>query len=168
MSQTRMTRQIRRSLEARLNDLESRIEVLDSQRKGDDSLEATAILVQLTRERDRIADALREAMLIDDEPFDVHAIEVGDVVTIRDEGGAIDRYVLVDGGVGVRARSNWVSVRSPLGGAIVGRSKGESVEVTSPDGTASYVIVDFERASGESTNGGVCSRDRLPSEAFLG
>jgi transcription elongation factor GreA len=154
-----MTRQMRRSLEARLNDLESRIEVLDAQRKGDDSLEATAMLVQLSGERDRIADALRDATLIDDEPFDVHAIEVGDVVTLRDEDGATDRYVLVDDGVGARARNDWVSVGSPLGAAVVGRSKGERVEVVLPQGTASYEILGFQRASDASD---------LPSEAFLG
>lgn len=156
MSQTRMTSQMHRSLEARLRDLESRIEVLDAQRKGDDSLEATAMLVQLGGERDRIVDALREVTLIDDEPFDVHAIEVGDVVTVRDEDGEVDRYVLVDDGVGARARSDWVSVGSPLGAAIVGRSKGDRVEVDSPGGAASFVILGFERASDEPV-------DRLPS-----
>lgn len=159
MSQTRMTRQMRRSLEARLNDLDARIEILDAQRQGDDSLEAAAMLVQLTGERDRITDALREMTLIDDEPFDVHAIEVGDVVTVRDEEGEVDRYVLVDE-VGARARSDWVSVRSPLGAAIVGRSKGDRVEVDTPGGGVSYVILAFERASAAS--------DELPSEAFLG
>lgn len=160
MTQTRMTRQMRRSLEARLKDLESRIEVLDAQRKGDDSLEATAMLGQLGSERDRIVDALREVALIDDEPFDVHAIEVGDVVTVRDEEGVTDRYVLVDQGVGARARSDWVSVGSPLGTALVGRGKGDRVEVVSPRGSASYVIVGFERVADD--------EDLLPSEAFLG
>lgn len=168
MSQTRMTRQMRRSLEARLGDLESRIEVLDAQRKGDDSLEATAMLVQLGGERDRIVDALREVTLIDDEPFDVHAIEVGDVVTVRDEEGGVDRYVLVDDGVGARARSDWVSVGSPLGAAIVGRSEGDTVEVESPGGGASYVILGFERSSDESRHGRAATAGHLPSEAFLG
>lgn len=164
MSQTRMTRQMRRSLDARLKDLESRIEVLDAQRQGDDSHEATAMLVQLSTERDRIADALREATLIDDEPFDVHAIEVGDLVTVRDERGEVERYVLVDG-IGARARSDWVSVRSPLGAAIVGRSKGDRVEVDSPGGGVTYVVLGFERASDESRD---AAASELPSEAFLG
>lgn len=166
MSRTRMTRQMRRSLEARLQELESRIEILDAQRQGDDSLEATAMLVQLSLERDRIFDALREVTLIDDEPFDVHAIEIGDAVSVRDEEGEVDRYVLVDDGVGARARTDWVSVASPLGAAIVGRSRGDRVEVISPSGTASYVIVDFERASSESID--CATADRPPSEAFLG
>lgn len=167
MSQTRMTRPMWRSLEAHLKDLESRIEALDAQRKGDDSLEATAMLVQLNGERDRIVDALRDVSLIDDEPFDVNAIEVGDLVTLRDEAGETDRYLLVDDGVGARVRSDWVSVGSPLGAAILGRGKGDRVEIALPRGNASYEILAFERSSDDAIDYGARS-DRLPSEAFLG
>lgn len=166
MTGTRMTRPMRRSLEARLEDLNERIAVLDAQREGDDSLEATALLVQLGAERDRVFDALRDTTLIDDEPFDVDAIEVGDVVTLEDEEGRTERYVLVDGGVGARARTDWVSAESPLGAAILGRSKGERVEFESPRGSVSYVVVGFERAS-DDRRSPETPRD-LPSEAFLG
>jgi transcription elongation GreA/GreB family factor len=113
--------------------------------------------------------------LIDDAPFDTHAIEVGDVVTIRGQDGDVQRYVLVDDGVGTRARSDWVSVGSPLGGAILGRSRGDEVEVESPGGMLSYVILAFERASGDDSvlavsTGSISPGDltRMPSEAFLG
>lgn len=175
MENARMTGPMRRSLEERLTDLNARIETLDVQRQGDDSLEATALLAQLTRERSDISDALRGATLIDDEPFDTEAIELGDTVTIRDPEGATDRYVLVDRGVGSRAQSDWVSVASPLGAALLGRSKGDLVHVESPSGTMSYVIVDFERASDDSVALAVSDdrvpfrrRMRLPSEASFG
>ena len=169
--QTNMTGPMRRSLESRLADLGARVETLDTQRQGDDSVEATAFLIQLARERGDIADALRDAVLIDDAPFDTEAIEIGDTVTIRDPNGETDRYVLVDGNVRSRARSDWVSVSSPLGAAILGRSRGDRVHVESPAGPASYVIVAFERASEEAL---IIDRARpspevtlLPSEAFL-
>jgi transcription elongation GreA/GreB family factor len=171
----RMTAPMRRSLQARLTDLEGRISSLDEQRDGDDSLEATALLAQLDRERSDIIEALRDATLIDDEPFDTQAIEVGDSVTIRDLDGTTDCYVLVDGGVRSRARSDWVSVSSPLGNAILGRAKGESVRVESPAGPVTYVIVDFERRSDDAhvlatapEQGHVGPLSLLPSEAFLG
>ena len=173
--QTRMTGQMRNSLEARLVDLDVRIEKLDAQLKGEDSVDASALLGQLTGERADIAEALRDAVVIDDEPFDTEAIEIGDTVTIQGSDGETERYVLVDGKVRSRARGDWVSVSSPLGAAIVGRSKGESVRVDSPSGSASYVIVDFERASdGILQHASVGAQDRsrtlklLPSEAFLG
>jgi transcription elongation GreA/GreB family factor len=147
MPATRMTSTMRRSLERRLADLEERIAMLDAQRDVDESVDAAALKVQLTRERSQIVDAMGDATLIDDEPFDTHAIEVGDLVTVQGHDGDTERYVLVDEGVGTRARSDWVSVGSPLGRMLLGRSKGDEVQVESPGGVISYVIIDFERAS---------------------
>jgi len=171
----RITAQMRRSLQARLTELEERIRALDEQRAGDDSVEMTALLMQLARERSDINETLRDAMLIDDEPFDTHAIETGDTVTIRDAAGATDCYVLVDGKVRSRARSDWVSVASPLGAAILGRGRGDEVRVESPTGSVSFLIVDFERTSDDSSvlvgppeRSNVSSLTLLPSEVFLG
>jgi len=174
MSTTRMTASMKRSLEIRLEDLDRRIETLNAQREGDDGVEVVALLEQLTRERSDAAEALRDATLIDDEPFDTQAIEIGDTVTIRDSDGETERYVLVDGNMRTRARSDWVSVSSPLGAAILGKDKGDNVQVESPSGTRSYVIVDFERAAGNSVHVSVSrnpaarARGLLPSEVLLG
>lgn len=175
MPVTRMTSAMRRSLERRLEDLEVRIEILDEQRSGDESVDTTALKMQLARERSQIVDALRDMTLIDDAPFDTHAIEVGDLVTIQGVNGDVERYVLVDDGVGTRARSDWVSVGSPLGGAILGRSLGDEVKVESPGGMRRYSILAFERASEDDSvlaastavplSTGVGA---LPSESFLG
>jgi transcription elongation GreA/GreB family factor len=169
-----MTASMKRSLEIRLENLDRRIESLNAQREGDDGVEITALLEQLTGERRDTADALRDATLIDDEPFDTEAIEIGDTVTIRDPEGETESYVLVEGNLRTRARNDWVSVSSPLGAAILGRGKGDDVHVESPSGTTSYVIVDFERAAGGSVHLSVPrkrstqGRAFLPSEVFLG
>lgn len=143
----RMTAPMRRLLQMHLTDLERRIQSLDEQQAGEDNVEATALLMELERERIDISDALRDATLIDDEPFDTEAIEVGDTVTVRDPRDETERYVLVDGKVKSRARSDWVSVSSPLGTALLGRSKGDEVSVDSPAGPMNYLILDFERDS---------------------
>lgn len=146
MHLTKMTAPMRRSLEARLLELEERVVALERQREADDSLDATALHRELSRERNQLADALVGAMLIDDDPFDSEAIEIGDTVTVRAvESGTQEQYVLVDGTVGSRARPDWVSTTSPLGAALVGRGKGNEVIVETPGGTSSYQIVDFER-----------------------
>ena len=174
MTTTRMTGSMTRVLESRLSELSARIHSLERQREGDESAETAALLGELTRERDDIVDALRDARLIDDDPFDSDAIEVGDLVTVRDAGGEVDRYVLVDGKAGSRARSDWVSVDSPLGAAILGRNTGDRVQVESPRGVTDYEIMGFERASTDSlasataSTGDEASPPRLPSEAFLG
>ena len=168
MTATRMTSGMHRSLGVRLKDLDERIAMLDAQRKGDDSVEATALLVQLTEERSQIADALRDATLIDNAPFDFEAIEIGDVVTIQDDHGDTERYVLFGDGVGVRASNDWVSASSPLGRAVLGRGKGDVVEVDSPQGSLTYVIVGFERSSDPATLRSHAQAHDLPSESFLG
>ena len=174
MATTRMTSAMRRSLDRRRAELDRRIETMNEQREGDDSLEATALLEQLRRERSDVAEALRDAMLIDDAPFDTAAIEIGDTVTIRDQEGSMDRYVLVDSNIRTRAQSDWVSVSSPLGAALLGRSKGDEVHVESPSGTMSYVIDDFQRASDDLSVLTVSEErvtaiapTQLPSEAFF-
>ena len=171
---TRMTMSMKTSLERRLEDLDRRIESLSAQVQREDGVEVSALLEQLKRERSNAADALSDAMLIDDEPFDTEAIEIGDTVTVRESEGGTELYVLVDGNMKARARDDWVSVSSPLGAAILGRGKGDQVHVESPGGTRSYVIVDFTRAAGDSVTRSVPAMTAsaphalLPSEAFLG
>ena len=174
MATTRMTGSMRSVLESRLSELDARVGSLQRlEREGDESAETAALLSELVRERDGIADALRDARLIDDDPFDSDAIEVGDVVTIRDAHGQVDRYVLVDGQAGSRARKDWVSVGSPLGAAVVGRNVGDRVHVESPRGVTTYEILGFERESADplaptGRDGAEASPARPPTEAFLG
>ena len=146
MQMTRMTGSMRHSLEARLLELKRRVSVLERPREGEDSLDETALHLHLSRERDRIADALANATLIDDDPYDTEAIEIGDMVTVRAiEGGEEEEFILVDQTLGSRARPNWMSAISPLGAALLGRGKGDEVVVQTPGGTGSYQILDFER-----------------------
>jgi transcription elongation GreA/GreB family factor len=167
-----MTGFMKRSLEARLSAVDARIESLEEQRRGDDD-EATSLLAELRREQGDIVDALRDARLIDDDPFDSEAIEIGDVVTLRGAEGEVERYVLVDGKAGARARSDWVSVGAPLGAAILGRNTGDRVSVDSPTGVTECEILAFERASRDPAvlpepAPARAAPLRLPSEAFLG
>jgi transcription elongation GreA/GreB family factor len=123
-----------------------RASVLERRREGDDSLDETALHLHLSRERNRIEDALANATLIDDDPFDTEAIEIGDMVTVRAiEDGEEEEFILVDQTVGSRARPNWMSAISPLGAALLGRGKGDEVVVQAPGGRRSYQILDFER-----------------------
>jgi transcription elongation GreA/GreB family factor len=152
MQSTKMTGPMRASLGARLVDLDGRIAVLARHRQADDSLDATALHLQLSRERNQIADALADAILIDDHPFDTEAIEIGDTVTVREmESESQEQYVLVEGTVGCRARSNWLSTTSPLGASLMGRSKGDEVLAETPRGADPYLILDFERNVGVRT-----------------
>ena len=145
MQTTKMTASVWRSLETRLVELNERIGALELGMHGDDPFDE-ALHAQLSNERNQIADALVRAALIDNEPFDTHAIELGDTVTVRDlQDGSEQRYVLVDGTVGSRLQEDWVSATSPLGAALVGRSKNDEIVVDSPGGRTRYLVLAFER-----------------------
>ena len=150
MTTTKMTREMRRSLIARMTQIEKRIEHLQQERDGDDAFTNMPLELQLKRELAEIADSLADAVLVETTPFDTHAIEIGDSVTIRSEEGAVETYVLVDDHVGTRVQDDWVSISSPLGGALLGRSVEDVVLVQTPEGAIAYTILGFERSgSGE-------------------
>jgi transcription elongation GreA/GreB family factor len=146
MSSTRLTIEMRSALSLRLGDVENRISDLRREAGVDDSVESTALLLELMRERDQLADALADAVPIESTPFDSYAIEIGDAVTIRSQQGVIERYVLVDIGPGPRVQDDWVSVSSPLGRALLGRPQGDEIQVSTPSGVATYLILAFERS----------------------
>ena len=143
--QTKMTSTVRTTLMIRSGELDKRIAELEGQRENGDPIDA-AILASLCHERDQIKEALLQASIIDDAPFDEHRIEVGDTVTVADQAGQSERYVLVDAGVGARVSADWVSAASPLGAALIGRGRGDEILVRTPAGEQRFVILDFERS----------------------
>ena len=146
MTETKMTEEMRRALSARMEELNARIRSLEED--VEEAIDNLALARQLGRERDQIADALAGAVLIENTPFDTHAIEIGDVVAVRSQHGIVERFVLVDGRFASRLRDDWVSVSSPMGHALLGRGVGDEIEVATPNGTSRYVIVSFERSGG--------------------
>ena len=64
---------------------------------------------------------------------------VGTRVTVRDQEGFADTYLLVAPGE-ADARTGRISPESPLGGALLGRRAGETVDVLAPAGPCRVVI----------------------------
>lgn len=69
------------------------------------------------------------------------AIEVGCVVSVRRDRGAVTAYTLV-GAEEANLAEGKLSYRSPLGAALVGKAKGDTVTVQTPRGEVHYTIVD--------------------------
>jgi hypothetical protein len=82
----RSTSSMRASLEARLDNLDSRIDALRRENDGEDSVDATALLYELSCQREQICIALGQGQVIDDDPFDLHATEIGDKWCKADSG----------------------------------------------------------------------------------
>ncbi len=68
-------------------------------------------------------------------------VDLGTTVTIREtETGDEDTYTIVDS-TEVDPRNGRISLRSPIGHALMGHKVGESVQVQTPGGQAEFEIV---------------------------
>jgi transcription elongation factor GreA len=90
-----------------------------------------------------LEDSLSRAMVIDPTTLSGDKVVFGATVTLVDEESKKVRYQLV-GQVEADARVGRISYNSPLGRALIGRQKGEEVEVSTPSGERYYEIAKVE------------------------
>ena len=90
-----------------------------------------------------IEDQLSRAMVIDPTSLSGDKVLFGATVTLKDEDGKTIKYQLV-GQVEADAKVGRISYNSPLGRALIGREKGEEVEVSAPSGDRYYQLKKIE------------------------
>src|SRR5678816_460714 len=90
-----------------------------------------------------IDDQLARAMVIDPSTLSGDKVVFGATVTLVDEEEKKVKYQLV-GQVEADAKDGKISYNSPLGRALIGRQKGEEVEVSTPSGDRYYKIAKIE------------------------
>ena len=90
-----------------------------------------------------LEDRLSRAMVIDPTTLSGDKIVFGATVTLIDEDDKKVKYQLV-GQQEADARVGRISYNSPLGRALIGRQKGEEVEVTTPSGDKYYEVAKIE------------------------
>jgi len=90
-----------------------------------------------------LEDRLSRAMVIDPTTLSGDKVVFGATVTLNDEDGKKVRYQLV-GQVEADATHGRISYNSPLGRALIGRQKGDEVEVSTPSGDRYYEIKKIE------------------------
>ena len=90
-----------------------------------------------------LEDRLSRAMVIDPTTLSGDKVVFGATVTLLDEDEKKVKYQLV-GQEEADARVGRISYNSPLGRALIGRQKGEEVEVTTPSGDKYYEIAKIE------------------------
>ena len=90
-----------------------------------------------------IEDQLSRAMVIDPTTLSGDKVVFGATVTLIDEEDKKVRSQLV-GQVEADAKDGKISFNSPLGRALIGRQKGEEVEVSTPSGDRYYEIAKIE------------------------
>ena len=90
-----------------------------------------------------IEDRLSRALVIDPTTLSGNKVVFGATVTLLDEEDKKIRYQLV-GQTEADARVGRISYNSPLGRALIGRQKGDEVDVATPAGDRSYEIAKIE------------------------
>jgi transcription elongation factor GreA len=91
-----------------------------------------------------IEDKIGRAEVIDTSKLSGTSIKFGATVTLTDEdSGDKVKYKIV-GEHEANVREGKISVNSPIARALIGKSKGETTEVTTPRGARSYEILKVE------------------------
>lgn len=86
---------------------------------------------------------LRNAKIIDDENIGTDEVTLGSTVMLRDlEYNEVVEYTIV-GSLEADPGNNKISNESPVGRAILGKAKGNVVDVTVPAGVLKYQIEDI-------------------------
>ena len=86
---------------------------------------------------------LRHAKIIDEKEIDTHTVQVGNKVKVLDvEFNEEITYIIV-GSTEVNLAENKISNESPLGTALLGAKKGQTVEVEAPAGKMQYKILEI-------------------------
>jgi len=86
---------------------------------------------------------LRNARVIDDENLATDVVQVGSAVRLKDlDSGEEETYTIV-GSVESDPLARKISNESPVGKAVLGRARGQVVEVRVPAGVLRYQITDI-------------------------
>ncbi|MGZ4314889.1 MAG: transcription elongation factor GreA [Gaiellaceae bacterium] len=93
-----------------------------------------------------LEERLRDARVIEEHEVRSDAVSIGTRVRLRDiEANRTVEYHIV-GSAEANPAENRLSNESPVGRAILGRKKGETVEVTAPRGTLKFKILEIKAA----------------------
>jgi len=95
-----------------------------------------------------IEDKINRAEVIDISKMSGDTIKFGATVTLSDEDSGDKVTYTIVGDTEANLRDRKISISSPIGRALIGKSKGESVDVTTPKGTRTSEVLKVSWNSG--------------------
>ena len=87
-----------------------------------------------------IEERLRSATVIDASEISTDVVQVGSLVQVEDEAGKKEKYSIV-GSAEASPAERKLSNESPVGRALIGHGKGETVDVQLPNGKARKLTI---------------------------
>lgn len=88
---------------------------------------------------------LKNAEVVVEEDIDASAVNVGCTVKIKDLEFDEEMEYKIVGSTEANSLQGKISNESPVGKALIGAQKGETVEVETPAGMIKYQIIDFHK-----------------------
>ncbi len=88
---------------------------------------------------------LKNAEVVDDDDVDSNVINVGCTVKIKDLEFKEEMEYKIVGSTEANSLKGKISNESPVGKALIGAQKGDTVEVETPAGVIQYKILDFRK-----------------------
>ncbi|WP_417676740.1 transcription elongation factor GreA [Roseibium sp.] len=89
-----------------------------------------------------LEDKLSRAEVIDVTKLSGDVVKFGATVSLIDEDTEEEKKYMIVGDVESDVKQNKISISSPIARALIGKTIGDSVEVSAPGGARSYEIVD--------------------------
>ena len=94
----------------------------------------------------QLEERLLNARVIDTKDVDTSVVSVGTLVRLRDVDAKETVEYFIVGSAEANPAERKLSNESPVGKAIIGRKKGETVEVAAPRGSLKFKILDIQAA----------------------
>lgn len=88
---------------------------------------------------------IRHAKIIDESEIDTSTVQIGNTVKLHDVEFDEDVEYTIVGSTEVDLAANRVSNESPIGKALIGAKKGQTIGVETPDGVAQYKIKSIKK-----------------------
>ncbi|MDY3862295.1 MAG: transcription elongation factor GreA [Ruminococcus sp.] len=88
---------------------------------------------------------IRFARIIDESEIDTKTVQIGNIVRVHDEEFDEDLEYTIVGSTEVDLAQNKISNESPMGVALLGAKKGQTVEVEAPVGVMKYKILAIKK-----------------------
>ena len=93
-----------------------------------------------------LEERLRSATVIDDRSVTTDVVSVGSIVHVKDQKTDKSVKYRIVGSAEANPAENKLSNESPVGKAIIGKKKGETVEVAAPRGALKFKILEIKAA----------------------
>lgn len=91
-----------------------------------------------------LQNVVKYAQIIEEDESPTNAVALGRTVIIQEDGTTIKETYSIVGSLEAAPADGRISNESPMGAALIGKKKGDKVDVKTPDGSISFKVLKIE------------------------